>query len=89
MFQVTQCAFLHAFKFNVDIKAIDIQRARDHGLASYNDMRSYCGIKRAKNFTDFLDVMDRDVSFFFNISLFNKSCYSSWLHSHGIIYLNC
>lgn len=65
MFQVTQCAFLHAFKFNVDIKAIDIQRARDHGLASYNDMRSYCGIKRAKNFTDFLDVMDRDVSFFF------------------------
>ncbi|CAH1100327.1 unnamed protein product [Psylliodes chrysocephalus] len=68
---VTQCAFLHAFKFNVDIKAIDIQRARDHGLASYNDMRSYCGIKRAKNFTDFLDVMDRD-KLDFLLSLYEK-----------------
>ncbi|CAH1100326.1 unnamed protein product [Psylliodes chrysocephalus] len=58
--EITQCAFLHRLRFRGDIKSLDIQRSRDHGIASYNDMRSYCGMKKAKQFNDFLDVMDQD-----------------------------
>ncbi|CAH1100325.1 unnamed protein product [Psylliodes chrysocephalus] len=58
--EITQCAFLHQLRFRGDLKSLDIQRSRDHGIASYNDMRSYCGLKKAKKFNDFLDVMDQE-----------------------------
>lgn len=48
--------------FGSDLKAIDIQRNRDHGLASYNDYRSFCGLPKAHTFDDFLDVMRKDVN---------------------------
>lgn len=44
------------------MKTIDIQRGRDHGIASYNDFRVYCNLSRAEDFGDFSDVIDAKVS---------------------------
>lgn len=43
--------------FGSDLRAIDIQRNRDHGLAGYNDFREYCGLRRAHSWEDFLDLI--------------------------------
>jgi len=40
-----------------DIVAINIARAREHGLPGYNSYRQLCGSKRATQFQDFLDTM--------------------------------
>lgn len=45
----------------MDLKTIDIQRSRDHGVASYNDYRELCNLPRAKEFDHFTDVMDSKV----------------------------
>lgn len=44
-------------KFGADLKAIDIQRGRDHGVVKYNDYRDYCDLGRATSWSDYLDVM--------------------------------
>ncbi|XP_067616334.1 peroxidase isoform X3 [Eurosta solidaginis] len=44
--------------FGSDLRAIDIQRNRDHGLASYNDMREFCGLGRASSWDDYRDLID-------------------------------
>jgi len=62
--QITQFLFKKKFPRSIlgsDLRAIDIQRDRDHGLASYNDYREYCGLPRAKTFTDFADYIPLSV----------------------------
>ncbi|KRX48984.1 Peroxidasin -like protein [Trichinella murrelli] len=56
----------HLFEFKhepfsgMDLPAINIQRARDHGIPGYNFYREVCGLKKAKNFQDLLDVIDQE-----------------------------
>ena len=40
-----------------DIVAINICRAREHGIQGYNAYRQFCGFQRATQFQDFADTM--------------------------------
>lgn len=41
----------HCFTGVVDLGAIDVQRGRDHGMPSYNDLRAAYGLPRVTSFT--------------------------------------
>lgn len=62
-FQITQFLFRGNDALGSDLKAFDIQRNRDHGLASYNDYRQFCGLRKAHNFHDLLDVIRQEVNY--------------------------
>ncbi|CAK9801255.1 Pxd [Anthophora quadrimaculata] len=55
--EITEFLFRNGRPLGSDLRATDIQRNRDHGLASYNNFREYCGLPRAKYFTDFTDYI--------------------------------
>lgn len=55
--EITQFLFRRGRFLGSDLRAVDIQRDRDHGLASYNDYREHCGLPRARTFTDFADYI--------------------------------
>ena len=65
----------------IDRAAILIQQSRDHGIASYNQWRGFCGLPKAKMFEDLTDVMTS--------SLVNrlKSVYK-WVSTPADIILN-
>lgn len=67
--QITDFLFRNGRPFGRDLRAIDVQRGRDHGLASYNDYREFCGLPRAHKFEDFSDYINVDVRVFLMIPL--------------------
>lgn len=45
-----------------DLASINLQRGRDVGVASYNDWRDFCGLKRAQSFDDMSsEILDVNV----------------------------
>lgn len=42
----------------LDLPAVNIQRARDHGIQPYNFYREICGMKKAISFDDLINTMD-------------------------------
>lgn len=53
-----------------DLSAIDIMRGRDAGFPPYNEYRKFCGLKPAKNWEDFYDTINKDVSVCCDTGLF-------------------
>ena len=45
----------------IDLPALNVQRARDHGIPSYNDFRAMCNLKRAVTWEDFSRELPQDV----------------------------
>ncbi|XP_035895474.1 peroxidase-like [Anopheles stephensi] len=61
--EIKHFLFRRGRPFGGDLRAIDIQRNRDHGLAGYNDYREFCGFKRASTWEDLMDLISpQDVS---------------------------
>lgn len=59
--QIKHFLFRRGMPFGGDLRAIDVQRNRDHGLASYNDFREFCGLRRATEWEGFLDLISPQV----------------------------
>ncbi|KAF4527139.1 hypothetical protein B566_EDAN007227 [Ephemera danica] len=60
--EITQFLFRAGKPFGGDLRSIDVQRGRDHGLPGYNAYRELCGLPRAHTFKGFADVMDLEAA---------------------------
>lgn len=55
--QIREFLFKDGNNFGQDLRSIDIQRGRDHGIGRYNDYREHCGFPRATKWDDYLDLI--------------------------------
>ncbi|XP_042233114.1 chorion peroxidase-like isoform X2 [Homarus americanus] len=46
------------FNFGMDLMSLNLHRGREHGIATYNDIRQVCGLPRATSFQDITDQID-------------------------------
>lgn len=44
----------------MDLVSIDIQRGRDHGMPTYNQIRRLCGLQPVKNFRQLKSILSDD-----------------------------
>lgn len=57
--EILDYLFKYDRSYGDDLRAVDIQRGRDHGVARYNDFREACGLSRAKKWDDYLDLIPK------------------------------
>ena len=50
--ELTEKLFKVAHEIALDLGALNIQRARDHGIDGYNSYRAKCGLLKARYFND-------------------------------------
>ncbi|XP_060648778.1 peroxidase [Drosophila nasuta] len=55
--QIKHFLFRRNMPFGSDLRSLDIQRNRDHGLATYNDMREFCSLSRAHSWEGYGDLI--------------------------------
>lgn len=53
-------------KFGHDLAAINIQRGRDQGVPGYNDWREWCGLSRAKSFSDLEPLLTNQTAYHYS-----------------------
>ncbi|XP_049773704.1 peroxidase-like, partial [Schistocerca cancellata] len=60
---ITQEVTNHLFQkpthhYGMDLASLNILRAREHGIPSYNEFREFCGLQRMDRFSSMLHIMD-------------------------------
>lgn len=61
--EVKEFLLKHLRKYGDDIRAIDLQRGRDHGVGSYESLRQYCRLPLTTKWDDWSDLMTEKVNY--------------------------